>query len=471
MSVCKKIDCIKKSIYSSFSKLLQSYGESSKEPSTFISFPFCEQGFEGLIISPYFIRDDLWTTFTTQYLSGRTMINSVGFTAPWIGEYGFCEVESLPDSDLPFQWTDTILLNQMIYSGDNAKIYKATIRFKEDKHSHRLECAVKVINIRSCSPFWKWNESRKSIPSSSSSSCRLDKLRCCTAWLESIALSKVYPLKFLGTVTFFNRDDTSWYCAIFMPWYKGTFFSLLHKVLDRVYYNGIDTRLLDSSQPLSLIHNTLLAQISQVVLYSIPFAKRSHLISHNDLKVDNIGYKKTKKQFLYVKIHPTREETISLAIPTFGKKFQLIDFGWSSLVCEKEGLKLCSTCPQYNLLDTKMRVWNPYSDFAQFSYSTLNILEEHFHLDIRGLYSGLGPDWWNILDALIYLGSINDGKQILNITNDNWLTGFYSTCSQKCHFERALDFIRFINNFYRWSSQSPSPKDIVLEYNLDVLKS
>ncbi len=115
-----------------------------------------------------------------------------------------------------------------------------------------------------------------------------------------------------------------------MPHYKGTLWSLTSKVL---YQFGSDGRLKQKAQARSKRDESqrkrtgggeasahggggvgdgpegslpcswpdlLLAAVTQVVLHTIPRAKQSHLVAHNDLKIDNIGYRHTERPFVYV---------------------------------------------------------------------------------------------------------------------------------------------------------------------------
>jgi hypothetical protein len=281
-------------------------------------------------------------------------------------------------------------------------------------------------------------------------------------------MAKIYPSKFYGNAIFFNAVDRAWYVACFMPFYRGTLWTLLSGILwihDRDGFRFPEARY---NQP-STDPDALLAAIVQVGLYTVPKAKKSYLISHNDLKIDNIAYRKTSKRYIYVRIKIHDSPPILLAIPTHGRLFTLFDFGWASLSCEKENLFLCSTCP-YDNLDSQMDAWNPCTDFAQIAYSICYGLQYEFEKEMAEMYT-LPEEWWDVIDAVMLIGSTDGGAGVLNINADNWNEGFYSESSKKCHFRSARALVSLAAQKYRCTEDAIPKNRAVLEYDASILEN
>jgi hypothetical protein len=162
----------------------------------------------------------------------------------------------------------------------------------------------------------------------------------------------------------------------------------------------------------------MLAALAQIVLYTLPRAKRRHLVAHNDFKVDNVAYRRTSRRHLYVRIagFPL------LAIPTHGRLFYLIDFGWASVACagplgRAAGAREAPTASVLRVESAScrlaagpaMRAWNACTDPAQAAYSLTSVLAERMGLRPEGTwctYEKADEAWWTLIDAMAALMAV-----------------------------------------------------------------
>jgi hypothetical protein len=441
---------------------------------TFVCFPFRENYHRNLnnvvpCLSAHFLDEQKWHTFATEYLSVRPIMEGATPYAPHcMRRYRYCELDGMPHGagDLPFSLTDSVTVERILFE-DKQKVSKIfAVSVRPPGSNMRYECVAKVVDIRASSPSWKWHHSRENIGTSK----KPRRLRCCPAWSEPIALSKIYPSKFLGNATFFDREGGTWYSVIFMPHYRGTFYNLVSKVLPLFGPDGLPKVGGGESdnEQVRLWPAVLLASLMQIILYTIPKAKKSHLVAHNDLKLDNVAYRRTSRKYVYVKVVSAKRSVI-LAIPTYGRMFTLIDFGWASISCSRERIQVTSTCPKYNL-QSAMRVWNYCTDFAQVAYALWRELREGFARDVDRLYE-LHQSWWDLLDALSLLASTDQDKAVFRVTEQNWNAAFYSESSMRCHFKCADSFVDMAKGMYEHRSGSVPKGRLMLEYDISLLSS
>jgi len=169
------------------------------------------------------------------------------------------------------------------------------------------------------------------------------------------------------------------------------------------------------------IADELLDCLAHVVLYTIPQAKsRQRLVAHNDVKSDNIAFQSTTRKHVYVCLrlrqpfvestshekndedgedqasarfsswrhrltstcrHRGRRHPHSriiehwLAIPTHGRLFRLIDFGWASVRASTYRIESGSCSANW---DGSMDAWNGRTDYAQIAYSLMNQMQRAF---------------------------------------------------------------------------------------------
>jgi hypothetical protein len=201
----------------------------------------------------------------------------------------------------------------------------------------------------------------------------------------------------------------------------------------------------------------ILGIVAQILFYTLGRHKHTHELCHNDVKKDNIRAYKTNKEYLYVKItcpqkgivstlHGEQDTTCEtwLKIPTYGYLYELIDFGFSNLRIDEDGL-IASISP-LNTEVAAMNIFNQYTDIVQFTRSLLDDTDwnpvqvkpteeqvtsfnEQGNNDSGGLFA--------MLHALALhdeqINNDNDEEdRVINKNNTSWPEKFYVELSNKC---------------------------------------
>lgn len=433
----------------------------------FISFPFkegyhLETKFPRL--SRKFTDDRAWLGFVKRHLNKKRLLSSNTQPQPQTSSGSCCEIESLPSAEeipsaFPFPLTQTISIQKVIFRGNYSII--CVVGIKVDKQrAPSFQCVVKITDVlESCSEE-KMNRSRYYV---SPSSPEYSHIRCCPAWSEPIATAKACYERFYGNATFYCKQDRKWYSAIFMPLYTDDFHSLAEILLTpppklRLMHKVPQVETTES--PL-----VLLAHLMQIIFYVIPKYKSAGVVCHNDLKLNNVTYENTTRKHVYVAIKGSNGKEIFLSIPTYGRAFRAIDFGWSSIVCEEEKVMISSVCTKKNYLEERMRAWNLATDYAQLGHCLWQCMEAQWG---ENPYSSQKP-WWKLLDATLMLTATDDGKDILRIKDDNWDLAFYTHVSKRCHFRKAKDLIKMACSLYRVERTVLPQNRKVFEFDLDLL--
>nr|UDO47861.1 hypothetical protein [Pandoravirus massiliensis] len=260
-----------------------------------------------------------------------------------------------------------------------------------------IECVVKIINVRLSGDFERgWTGTRRSVG-------RGGHLVCAPAWSEPVALSRAYPTHFYGAGLFFCAADGDWYVCVAMPRYRSTLWAIT---------TGLSPANASDAHAVAWA-DTLLAALAQVALHTVPRARRNRLAAHNDLKIDNVAYRRTSRTYVYVRVETATGSTL-LAIPTHGRLFYLIDFGWSSVsVNGRAGRPVhveSAACAVAG--GTTMRAWNAGTDTAQLGYSLMSAVRGRLGCARSvSFYAHAGRAWWPLADALGALMAVGDAPQ------------------------------------------------------------
>lgn len=264
-----------------------------------------------------------------------------------------------------------------------------------------------------------------------------ERTRVPKEWMESLGWQKVYPSRFYGSTFFYSPSPTNmWYSIVFMPEYVSTFNTLLDKMAK-------------PSQCTPAVFQEVTDAMMQILFHTIPKAKKSHLVAHNDLKLNNLAWRPTTKRYVWVSLvgGPT------LRIPTHGKLFYLIDFGWCSIRCRREGLSVASWDP-IDALDLPMNMWNPVTDVGQYAHSvrwyTCDYLKRVPNPKLQGL-----------LEMMLE----GDGGDITSSLRRDWVGGFYSRMSVKYRFTACSDVIDIAEVLYGVKGEAPPQGRSLLEYD------
>nr|UMO79454.1 hypothetical protein [Pandoravirus aubagnensis] len=262
-----------------------------------------------------------------------------------------------------------------------------------------IECVVKIINVRLSGDFERgWTGTRRSIG-------RGDHLVCAPAWSEPVALSRAYPTHFYGAGLFFCAADGDWYVCLAMPRYRSTLWTVTTGLVPANASDAHGAAWAD----------VLLAALAQVVLRTLPRARRNRLASHNDLKIDNVAYRRTSRRYVYVRVETSDAGSTLLAIPTHGRLFYLIDFGWSSVSVDGRARRPVrvesAACAVAG--GASMRAWNAGTDTAQLGYSLMSAVRNRLGCtrDVS-FYAHAGRAWWPLADALGALMAVGDAPQV-----------------------------------------------------------
>ncbi|WBR14342.1 hypothetical protein pkur_cds_167 [Pandoravirus kuranda] len=287
---------------------------------------------------------------------------------------------------------------QRQHSGDSAACSQCQDAMT-DGEAIEIECVVKVINVRLSGDFERgWAGTRRSIG-------RGDHLVCAPAWSEPVALSRAYPTHFYGAGLFFCAADGDWYVCVAMPRYRSTLWTFTTGLAPANASGTHGTAWAD----------TLLAALAQVVLHALPRARRNRLASHNDLKIDNVAYRRTSREYIYVRVATADDRgSTLLAIPTHGRLFYLIDFGWSSVSVDGRAHRPVrvesAACAVAG--GATMRAWNAGTDTAQLGYSLMSAVRNRLGCArSASFYAHADRVWWPLADALAALMAVGDAPQ------------------------------------------------------------
>lgn len=268
----------------------------------------------------------------------------------------------------------------------------------DDNGTVEIECVLKIINVRLSGDFERgWTGTRRSIG-------RGDHLVCAPAWSEPVALSRAYPTHFYGAGLFFCAADGDWYVCVAMPRYRSTLWAVT---------TGLTLANASDAHGAAWA-DMLLAALAQVVLHTLPRARRNRLASHNDLKIDNVAYRRTSRRHIYVRVETADAGSTLLAIPTHGRLFYLIDFGWSSVSVggrARRPVRVESAACAVAGGPT-MRAWNAGTDTAQLGYSLMSAVRNRLGCArSASFYAHAGRAWWALADALGALMAVGDAPQ------------------------------------------------------------
>ncbi|AGO83762.1 hypothetical protein psal_cds_226 [Pandoravirus salinus] len=304
----------------------------------------------------------------------------------------------------PFALAPGIWLVACLCAARSATVFRARVALSflpgdatERRHATEVECVAKVVNVRLSGDFARgWAGTRRTTG-------RGGHLVCAPAWSEPIALSRTYPTHFYGAGLFFCAADGDWYVCLVMPLYRSTLWALA---------TGLTPEHAPGEHGAAWA-DMLLAALAQVVLHTLPRARRTHLAAHNDLKIDNVAYRRTTRRHVYVRLVDAPGAPL-LAIPTHGRLFYLIDFGWSSVTVGARARRAMhvesAACEIAG--GAGMRAWNAGTDPAQVAYSLASAVRRRLGCAPRACaYAHTGRTWWPLFDALGALMAVGDASQ------------------------------------------------------------
>ncbi|QBZ80822.1 hypothetical protein pclt_cds_224 [Pandoravirus celtis] len=310
------------------------------------------------------------------------------------------EAEVTPTT--PFTLAPRVCLVACLCAARSASVFRARIAVPlagdaVGCRTTEVECVVKVINVRLSGDFTRgWAGTRRATG-------RGAHLVCAPAWSEPITLSRTYPTHFYGAALFFCAADGDWYVCLVMPLYRSTLWAL-------------STGLMPEHAPGergAAWADMLLAALAQVVLHTLARARRAHLVAHNDLKIDNVAYRRTTRRHVYVRLVDVPGAPL-LAIPTHGRLFYLIDFGWSSVTVGGRAHRSVqiesAACEIAGGMG--MHAWNTGTDPAQVAYSLASAVRRRLGCAPHACaYTHTGRTWWPLFDALAALMAVGNASQ------------------------------------------------------------
>lgn len=351
----------------------------------------------------------------------------------------------------PFPWDpSTIQVVNILSESKEAVVYHIRCGAKE--------CVAKVTKLF---PPFRMGEALQIRSEWGSAAGRArSKVDVCGAWVEQLGYAKAYPRHFYGNINFYDGSASSWKSAFFMPLYEGTLDGMIQEHL-------VLTPSCTLSSP-----SVFFDYLAQILLHTIPKAKRSRIVSHNDLKADNLVWRTTTKQFVYVKItFPLPRPPLFLSIPTHGKMFYVIDFAWSTLLCpDAHTHTLISSTSPPRRLKNPMDMLNYYTDFAQLAYSILDLgTTGAVSLNPEATYDTAGPSWSDTLDVLFAVAATDDNR-IIQMSDDTWDELFYSAVSHACTSGASLgSLLEFWKLKYDHPPVPLHAGRVALEYSASLL--
>lgn len=159
---------------------------------------------------------------------------------------------------------------------------------------------------------------------------------------------------------------------------------------------------------------------------------------HNDFKSDNVAYIHTQHKWQYVAIKPDFDTpaVAYLRIPTYGREFVLIDFGFTYLQCRDENY--CSISPVESIT-TGMIYNNLYTDSAQLAYSILREFliawPDAFWHSISRQDPNVAPPvevpWMYLIDFIRDIATTDSGE-LIAIDTSRWAEPMYADVSAHC---------------------------------------
>lgn len=325
-------------------------------------------------------------------------------------------------------------------------------------------------------------------------------------WMEIISWATLYPEYFFGNCNVRDPATGAYYSLLFIPKFYSTFLKFSQDLINQHDNRGaeIERQNLAPSKPLPAEPvlftwpDVLHAVFCQIMLVTLmPFKNRFRL-SHNDFKANNVVYVPTRHKYVFVRIFATEKarkayykiiadnkgkfdgsfavteepfkptpecDFVLLQIPTFDRKFSLIDFGFTYL--EVAGENLCSLSP-VQCLEQGMVYNNQFTDFAQLAYSLLREFlkkwpEAFYQILMKQMPTSkcnMAPTW---SELFLFLGHIarRDSGELINIDTTAWNEEMYADVAASCTWTKWDIILPHIIQRYRVPSNSkliPNPE-------------
>ena len=282
---------------------------------------------------------------------------------------------------------------------------------------------------------------------------------CCNEGIiEAIGWACVSPSGYFGHINAYDIIVGNSITIIFMEMYDTTFSRLFKK---KLYYENI---LKDSIEPNLRVGETI-AAVAQIILCTLLPQKVNHYLCHNDFKCDNVMLcENYTAEYIYLKKVLDKEVVACLRIPTYGRIFKLIDFGFSSLVVKygsRTTINMHSTLPHKTNV-SKMKFDNIYCDIAQLAHSLLTTLANHdlidnklkpsLDLDIVPHDNNSAKDKENTDDLVKILHTLcktDSGNCYPPLHHDKkWEQNFYVNISKNCHAQTRPDLFSLFEPYF-----------------------
>lgn len=315
-------------------------------------------------------------------------------------------------------------------------------------------------------------------------------------WSEAWCWARVYPDHFWGCLTFRVEGVLGLKVILCIRHYRATLHDLMVGVLSQCDAQGKWLPCSFESETQVPWDIQVLDSVVQLIVFTLPRVRQQGLVAHNDFKCDNVAYRRTTKQHIYVRLCLASGVTVLLAIPTHRRLFYLIDFGWSSCLIDRVGIG--STAPLEHrvrrLADQQeeplMLCWNPLSDFFQLSRSLQFLLVQKggSGFGIQGIKpknikqknlnssSPRGPQWTLLIQLLQDLAGPlarprdpENPDQFCWDEADLWKEIFYVDASRQTRLHRPVHLIDWLVTRYSCSLEQIPAHRSILEFQIEDL--
>jgi hypothetical protein len=268
--------------------------------------------------------------------------------------------------------------------------------------------------------------------------------------VEVLAWALTQPEMFIAH-TFVERDR-NFYVVIFLAKLRRTLSALLgefsHSVQKALSGQTLDLRGAENTYDFANVCAPfdLLATLGQLFLVTLP-RLGTYRLCHHDLKCDNMMYAKTPLEYLYVRRSNGQghaEEQV-IAIPTRGRLFYAIDFGWASF--SVEGQLIRSSEP--NRCAETMKRGDPRTNQYQLACSV------HRHLGDLLKNPQLTEGWRVIRRLLKSTHGLVPENLIMAEDSDSWFLAFYAFASNE-DMRKAPESLDLFDFFLEFFAQDPT---------------
>lgn len=279
-------------------------------------------------------------------------------------------------------------------------------------------------------------------------------------WTEALIWSQMYPHLFYGNFNVYvpslkNKMYIEAWNLLFIPYYPHDAREYIYRLLTQ-HSNQLNETCSNKDQKMqycqTCVFNTeskctfvhdyksleleLAAIFAQVFFILLHPLKQRFGFNHNDCKWNNVVFdtvEETKYEIVCIK----RKEKIVhwLKIPYFGKKFQLIDFGWSSFALDEKSILVSSYACKWDYGNV-FHPFNAYTDLAQLANDFCYILEINKNVKEK---MNENLNHMKKLKDLVLQMACTDKKRILSRKKHKRIDLFYHLLNKECTWTKTRE--------------------------------